>query len=72
MFVILDPLYIRAKEREFEFIFTKDQLEEARANDGHVGVRIKGQYRHFRIPLVCLRDLLPSHYDYVEEGPTPW
>lgn len=72
MFKILDPLYIRTNEKHLNFRFTQDQLEEARANEGHVGVRINGRFYHFRIPMVSLRDLLPSHYDYVEEVSTPW
>lgn len=72
MFKILDPLYILSVQRSYAFKFTKDQLEEARANEGHVGVRISGRYYHFRIPIVSLRDLTPSYYEIEDEVQAPW
>lgn len=72
MFVILDALYIKTVEKQFGFKFSASQIEEARSNEGHVGVRIEGKYQHFRIPIVHLKDLLPSYHDVEVEVPSPW
>ncbi|MNL27044.1 hypothetical protein D3C87_1486090 [compost metagenome] len=70
MFKILDPLYILTVQRNFGFVFTTGQLEEARSNEGHISVRLEGKYHHFQIPIVSLRDLISSTDE--EEMDTPW
>lgn len=71
MFVVLDMIYVRSVEKSFDFKFSQSQIEDARANEGHVAVRIDGRYKHFCIPLVKLKDLLTNHYEQVEPE-SPW
>lgn len=58
MFKILDLIYVRTIEKNHGFEFSRAQLEEAKFNEGHVGVRIEGRYHYFHIPIICLSDLI--------------
>lgn len=73
MFKILDLIYVKTIEKSHGFEFSRSQLEEARFNEGHVGVRIEGRFHYFRIPFVCLRDLIEdSRITDSADQASPW
>ncbi len=73
MFKILDMIFVRTIEKDNGIKFSKEQLDEARFNDGHISTRVSGRYLHFKIPIIFLHDLIQDHsLSLGQNGTSPW